>query len=87
MPEAAILIRSPRLRFVPSPGFEDLVLLQYVGPGEMEEPLRIVAMAPNPSEYRFRLLIISFKDFLAGGVDLPPEIVIAGELLLDDAAW
>jgi hypothetical protein len=82
--DAAILIRSPRLRFVPAPDHPYLVLLQYVGPGEMAEPLRIVARAPNPSEYRFRLLIISFKDFLAAGGDLPPEIVIAGELILED---
>jgi hypothetical protein len=84
VPEAALLIRSPRLRLVPAPDHPYLVLLQYVGPGEMAEPLRIAARPPEPRRYVFRTLVISFKDFLAEGADLPPEIVIAGELILED---
>jgi hypothetical protein len=84
VPEAAILIRSPRLRLVPIAGSQYPVLLQYVGPGEMAEPLRLVSNAEDPGEDRFRLLVISFKDFLATGGDLPPEIVITGELILED---
>jgi hypothetical protein len=87
VPEAAILIRSPRLRFVPTPEYQYPILLQYVGPGEMAEPLRIAAGPPAPRYYDFRTLVISFKDFLAAGGDLPPEIVITGELILEDGTW
>ena len=80
-PGAELLIRSPRLRLVATPGHEYAALLQYLGPGEMAEPLRVVYDPPAEGDYRFPALIISFSDLLAGGGELPPSVVITGELV------
>jgi len=86
---AELLIRSPRLRLVPTPGHEYGVLLQYLGPGEMAEPLRVASDPPTEDGHRFPVLIISFSDLLSEGGELPPVVVLAGELVWDDGclAW
>lgn len=86
MPGAELLIRSPRLRLLATPGHEYAALLQYLGPGEMAEPLRVVSHPPAEGDYRFPALIISFSDLLAGGGELPPSVVITGELAWDGQA-
>jgi hypothetical protein len=76
-----LLIRSPRLRLVPTPSHEYAALLEYLGPGEMAEPLRVVSDLSAEDDYRFPALIVSFSDLFAEGGQIPASVVIAGELV------